>query len=578
VSRNEGRHETRTDALALPAHETEEGMADGRRLFLLVFGEQFSASHPVPSEGSVVIGRSAEADVEIDDKSVSRAHARLSMSFNSANELELELEDLDSLNGTWIGDDRLAARVRVPIRTNVPMRLGSVTVIPQLRTGGTITSETTNQGYVIIHVIGAAQQLRGIIESTIRSTDKVIELAIGELEVILVDADEVVTDRLLRGMRLAIERQSIDAKFGLARFGVDGRDPNTLSALAAERAHGATDRETVEGGIVIANDQMRTLHELIARVAAADISVLLLGETGVGKEIVAEMIHQRSARANKPFLRLNCSALTETLLESELFGHERGAFTGATQQKPGLLEVAEGGIVFLDEIGEMQPATQAKLLRVLDSKSVMRVGGVKLTKIDVRVVSATNRDLEHEVQRGTFRQDLLYRINAMSILIPPLRERPSEIEPLARHFMRTISARMGRRPPQLSAAAIDMMHAYSWPGNVRELRNVIERALVFCGDEVAVSDLPWEKMSGAVTGSGGGGTTGRHTLPRMSTANIANADHELSAEEDDERRRIIAALDRCAGNQTLAAQLLNISRRTLIARIEKYDVPRPRKR
>jgi len=314
---------------------------------------------------------------------------------------------------------------------------------------------------------------------------------------------------------------------------------------------------------------MRELHQLVARVAAADISVLLQGETGVGKEVIAELIHRHSSRGAAPFLRLNCAAIAESLLESELFGHERGAFTGANAAKPGLLEVATGGVVFLDEVGELTPAIQAKLLRVLDDRTVMRVGGLTPRPIDVRIVSATNRDLEAEVTRGGFRLDLLYRLNAMSIVIPPLRERPVEIAMLAHKFAHDSAIKLGRRVPQLTEPALALLRSYAWPGNVRELRNVIERALILSErDVIDLADLPVEKMrqpqTPAVVVPAGAVTT-----PGVSPA---------AAHDAEERRRILEALETCAGNQTHAAELLGISRRTLINKLEKFALPRPRKR
>jgi len=262
-------------------------------------------------------------------------------------------------------------------------------------------------------------------------------------------------------------------------------------------AHGCVIDSGVDGErVIIADDRMTALHELVTRVAAADISVLLQGETGVGKEVIAERIHAGSTRAQKPFLKLNCAALTETLLESELFGHEKGAFTGATASKPGLLEVAEGGVIFLDEVGELHASTQAKLLRVLDERKLLRVGGLVPRPIDVRIVSATNRDLEAEVARNAFRLDLLYRLNAMAIIIPPLRERVNEIKPLAVTFLRALAAKHNREPPRLTDDALALLRSYAWPGNVRELRNVIERAMVLStGDTIGVADLPTRKCA-----------------------------------------------------------------------------------
>jgi transcriptional regulator with GAF, ATPase, and Fis domain len=298
--------------------------------------------------------------------------------------------------------------------------------------------------------------------------------------------------------------------------------------------------------------------------------------------LLAAMVHALSPRAGKPYVCLNCAALPEQLLESELFGHERGAFTGARQAKPGLLEAAEGGTVFLDEVGEMPLAVQAKLLRALDQNEVLRVGALKPRRIDVRFVAATNRDLEAEVARGTFRQDLYYRLNGVALVVPPLRERMIEIAPLARMFAAEAARRLGRDvEPPLDDAALRLLETYAWPGNVRELRNVIERAVLLseCGP-ITIAHLPAEKM---------GRTLPSHDSERRMRARLPSAPGDVRVRShtprethaartnDDERARICDALARCDGNQTHAATLLGMSRRTLIARIAKYGLPRPRK-
>jgi transcriptional regulator with PAS, ATPase and Fis domain len=302
---------------------------------------------------------------------------------------------------------------------------------------------------------------------------------------------------------------------------------------------------------------MRRVHLLARRAAAANINVLILGETGVGKEVLAESIHTQSPRAGKPFVRLNCAALSSSLLESELFGHEKAAFTDAREAKPGLLESAEGGTVLLDEIGELPSPLQVKLLRVIETREVMRVGALKPRAIDVRFLAATNRILEDEVARGAFRQDLYYRLNGISLVIPPLRARTDEIAPLARLFLDAAAKREGRPVPALSAAAIKLLEAYAWPGNVRELRNDMERALLLStGDTITPEDLPVEKMRGT---------------PRATPIAAAPA-----PPRGDDYQRIVDSLARCSGNQTRAAKLLGMSRRTFCARLKAYNIPRPR--
>ncbi|HEX3478766.1 MAG TPA: sigma 54-interacting transcriptional regulator [Kofleriaceae bacterium] len=311
---------------------------------------------------------------------------------------------------------------------------------------------------------------------------------------------------------------------------------------------------------------MRKLHGLVDRIAIGTISVLILGETGVGKEVLAETIHHRSARAAAPLLRLNCAALTETLLESELFGHDKGAFTGATHSKPGLLESAHGGTVFLDEIGELPLATQVKLLRVLESREVMRVGALRPKPIDVRFISATHRDLEAQIDAGLFREDLYFRLNGVALEIPPLRERRDEIDALAARFAAVVARSLGRSAPELSSAALDRLRAHVWPGNIRELRNCIERA-VLLGDAARI-----EADHVAI-----GMRRARGSTPPPIAAPPAAAAEPRPRGGAVERDQIVAALASAAGNQKIAAQLLQISRRTLINRLDLLGIGRPRK-
>ncbi len=304
------------------------------------------------------------------------------------------------------------------------------------------------------------------------------------------------------------------------------------------------------------SDTMRTLDKMVSRVALGEINVLLHGETGAGKEGFAERIHAGSTRKKAPLLRLNCAALAESLLESELFGYEKGAFTGATQTKPGLLETADGGTVFLDEIGDLPLQLQAKLLRVIEEREVMRIGALKPRPIDVRFVAATHKDLEAECERGAFRKDLYFRIAGVTIVIPPLRERLDELEGLAKTFAREVCERAKRPQVKISKAALAQLRAYSWPGNIRELRNVIERAVLLADDTIEVEHLP-----------------GTKTAPAAAPATDLRAGVVAY-----ERQRIVEALDACGGNQTKAAKQLGISRRTLIERLDEFDLPRPRKR
>ena len=307
------------------------------------------------------------------------------------------------------------------------------------------------------------------------------------------------------------------------------------------------------GQPIVVEPAMQNLFDLARRVAVGSINVLVVGESGTGKDVLASAIHAASPRKGGPMIPINCAAMTDSLIESELFGHERGSFTGATAAKPGLLEAADGGTAFLDEVGELSPAAQAKLLRVIEDRRIQRVGAVTLRRIDVRFVAATNRDLEAAAAAGEFRTDLYFRLAGIVLEVPPLRERRREIEPLARAFAAASADQLGRPVPELGPEAIAALVAHDWPGNVRELRNVIERAVLLAQAAITPVDL-----------------FGRGIKARSSPAAPAPA-------ADDERARIIAALERCAGNQTRAAEALGMPRRTLVKRLAQYGIRRPKR-
>jgi len=312
----------------------------------------------------------------------------------------------------------------------------------------------------------------------------------------------------------------------------------------------------LESSFVGESAEFRQLLSVIHKIAPRDTAVLISGETGVGKERVAKLIHARSTRSAKPFVVVECAALQESLLQSELFGHERGAFTGAEHAKPGLFEVADGGTIFLDEIGEISPTTQTTLLRVLDASTFRHLGGTREIHVDVRVLTATNRDIPRMVQQGLFREDLYYRLSTITVEVPPLRARSGDIDVLAQHFVAKLNLQFGSKK-QFSEEALEVLRRHHWPGNVRELLHVVEAALVLCeGSTVLPEHLPPALCYARPAGHSGTSTA----TPQLSTLQSA------------ERAHILAALEACKGHRGHTAQLLGISERNLYRKLREYEL------
>lgn len=315
-------------------------------------------------------------------------------------------------------------------------------------------------------------------------------------------------------------------------------------------------REELQRGmsdeIIFASPRFRQIYDLTLQVAPSDANILVLGESGTGKELIARTVHSNSPRRAKPFVSLNCAALTDSLLESQLFGHVRGAFTGAIMNQKGLLEEADGGTLFLDEIGDVSATVQAKLLRVIQERDFIPLGSTKPKKVDVRFVAATNKDLQQEVSAGRFREDLYYRLNVISLTVPPLRERPEDLEPLARHFLRRFAARMKKDLLDLEPAALELLRGYHWPGNVRELENVIERAVILARSPYLTADLlP---------------VGGRRSVP--ATPDTA----PLIPLDEVERQHILAVLKQTGFHKSNTSEILGISRKTLDRKLAEYGM------
>ncbi len=595
------------------------------RFHLLVIGDDLYATHPLPEAGSVVIGRSPACEVFIDHPSVSRRHAVLHVG------PPLAIEDKGSSNGTRVREVRLGLNQRVELAPGDLIELGTLQLVVQQR-GAPVRRrrvwnhdyfdarleeecercELTGACFAVIHLRADATKgpaIEDALAAELRTLDIVGSYAPGQYEALLCEATAEEVSAVERRLVTALAARDIEVDVGVAYYPDDGRDPDAIIGRAAERARGEDHRAAP---VEIAETGMQTLRRLVERIAHANISVLVQGETGVGKEVIAETIHGRSPRADQPFLRLNCAALSETLLESELFGHEKGAFTGAVAAKPGLLETADKGTVFLDEIGDLPSSMQVKLLRVIEERRVLRVGGLKSRAIDVRFIAATNRDLEVEVERGAFRQDLYFRLNGITLTIPPLRERQTEIAPLVELFVARSSAEAGRPPLSLSPDSMSLLHRYSWPGNIRELKHMMERGVLLCqGDVIKPEHLPAEKMRAIRTVStrpvpasrppatersrtpdrrDGGGrakrpsrSTPKEPQPEPQRVETPTPRDDTSLDfqkgkRDRERQQIISALTAADGHQSKAAEMLGISRRTLSTKLDLYKLPRPRKR
>jgi transcriptional regulator with GAF, ATPase, and Fis domain len=356
--------------------------------------------------------------------------------------------------------------------------------------------------------------------------------------------------------RLAEEKQQrVSAQERAVRL--DARVASLTAELEGEGRH----------AVVGSSKRWREVLAQATKVAAAETTVLLSGESGTGKEVVAHLIHRGSRRADGPFLAMNCAALPEPLLESELFGYEKGAFTGAVSARAGRLEQAAGGTLFLDEVGEMSPAVQAKFLRVLQEREFQRLGGTRMLKADVRVIAATNRDLKLSMTKGGFREDLYYRLHVFAIHLPPLRERPEDILPLLEHFVNQLGpVVLGQPAAGISREARQHFLSYSWPGNVRELRNAVERALILCeGGLINPEHLPWHAEAPATAAS-------PSPISPAALVPLESFPDQGVDLEAIERTLIDGALKRAGQNKSKAAKLLGLSRSKLYTRMERFGL------
>ncbi len=539
---------------------------------LFVTSPNGGSRHVLPN-GLVTLGRGSEATIVVKDPRVSRSHAALHVGKTIA------LSDLGSANGTFLGSKRLGPGEAPSLADGESFFIGDSALVVR-------PTSLRRPGPKRVSALDAARErlveAAPMVLVSVRPVEKtqtwIPEAILNELLtsardfVLRVDRTELALAFEDQGEAdlAPIERAVIEQ---LATWGAmaDVRARVVTAADIEGAAEGLRGLFSVEGlrtlrrgKVVFEDPTMKALEQSVRRVAPASVNVLVLGETGAGKDIVASMLHELSTRAEQPFLRLNCASVPEALLESELFGHERGAFTGAATSKPGLLEAADGGTVFLDEVGDLPLALQAKLLRVIESKEITRLGALKPKAVDVRFVAATNRDLAQQVADGRFRQDFFYRLNSVTLHVPPLRERPTEIEPLAHLFLDEARSRFDISDIRFSGAALSALVSHAWPGNVRELKSAVERAALLAKTTVIEpNDLGLAPDTPA-------GPSRRETL--------ATEVGELSPMNQAERDRISRALEECGGNQSRAAKLLDMSRRTLVRKIAQLGLPRPREK
>jgi DNA-binding NtrC family response regulator len=589
--------------------------------YLLVLGAQSATRFPLPPSGEVLIGRAPEAQLCLPEPSISRHHARLVVA-----EGEIRLEDLGSHNGTRIdgerlhgprtlllgdvimlGDVTLVLHREAPPGRRVPSALGPAEMQAHLETE--IERALRYQRPLALVCLGFGQtetrlpldrpRVLAALAPELRRMDEVCFLGQAELLVLLpeLDGDEAraAAERLLRCLAWTGA-----VRAGQASCPLDACDSEALMAAARAAARVARPgavadpssvvhtREVEGRTLIVADPAMERLYVLLEKLAPTDLPVLLWGETGVGKEVAARALHAWSRRHDRPLVTLNCAAIPENLFESELFGYEKGAFSGAGAARRGYLESAHTGTLFLDEVGEMPLAIQAKLLRVLESQRFARLGDVRERSVDVRLVAATNRNLEEEVKAGRFRMDLLFRLGAAKVLVPPLRDRRRELPVLARSLLQAACEKVGRPPLSLTPLAMRRLLAHAWPGNVRELRNAMEYVAATAEGEAL---WPWhlpetiaaqaEEVGEAEAGAAVAGTTSEEA-PSIEKGGSTGATAGPEALpvfrpiEDElrelERTRMLQALAAAGGVHRRAAELIGMPRRTFATKYKLYDL------
>jgi len=573
------------------------------RQYLLVFENDRSFMFALPRDGEVSIGRAEDAGLAIADASVSRQHARVLMKAGEAT-----LADLGSQNGTHLNGERVVgARA---LASGDAVLLGNITLIfhssaRAQSSRGIVPLDDFRQrceeelerslryhrplSLACLALAGASDRvlIARALEGQLRLLDVLSWSGNDQLFVLMPETGPDTAPAAARRLLQVLERVAPAAHAGLASSPVDGCDFATLLA-SARAAAGGPGAEKVSAAArayeeivlgeriaIVADPAMSRLYHLVRRLATSELPVLVGGETGTGKELAASAVHHFSPRRTGPLVAVNCAAIAESLLEGELFGWERGAFSGATSARAGLLEAAEGGTIFLDEIGELSATAQAKLLRVLEAKRVMRLGDTRERVIDIRIVAATNRDLEDEVAGGRFRQDLFFRLSGARLWIPPLRDRPRELPILAQRFLTDACRRLQKPVPAIADEAMRRLVAYAWPGNVRELRNLME----YVAATVEIDTVIAEHLPAPIASvgrrqplpAGSAATRAPESVTSASPANFRPIDEEI---RELEKSRMAAALAATGGNQKRAAELISMPRRTFVTKLKEYGLGR----
>ncbi len=639
------------ETLNLRLDELEALSRRGRGLLLLVYHREGVSTVPLYAGRPVILGRKPPSSgVAVPEPSLSREHARFELS--DPGDL-VQVKDLGSTNGTWVRGQRVPEAQLSP---GDEVRMGTVHVVVH---GGAyaraVSSALSHERFRMAledEVVrarffrrpfallmlraegpsgGHVSSFHSGVSAALRPVDRLAFYGPDTLEVLVPEANREEAVSMVEAILGSARAASPGLVGGIAVFPEAAGEPEALleacrkAVLAASprdkerRVHVAESStrlgpaDVVQGGFVAGGEAVRSILRQVPPLARSNIPVLILGETGVGKEVLAHRIHAEGPRKDKPLVIVNCAAIPETLVEATLFGHEKGAFTGALTRQRGLFESADGGTLLLDEVGDLPKASQAALLRVLETRKLRRVGATSEIEVDVRILAATHRDLEEMANRGDFRSDLLYRLSGVTLTIPPLRARLDEIEPLCHAFLRRASQANGRAIDGIEPAALELLRAYPWPGNVRELRNAIERAVVLAQNaRLTIEDLPErvrnhvEPPLGGVDKPSEGGFSHRASEPSIPEIDLRatvpprasslpppslppSGEPPPSSEPDEaeagvdglrtkleryEIRIIVDALNACNGNQRLAAERLGLPLRTLVHKMAKLGIRR----